>query len=107
MEQNTKAAAAAASWWAERLEKGDKGKFISILAPKVKAALDVRGACRLEVDYDPRGLLLDTIREMGIECRGVMFSAKGIFPQKHELIVTPTKLEPKEGYGNWTADIPI
>lgn len=106
-EQIERAALAAAKWWADRLEQGDKERFAAALAPKIKAALEADGVARLESDYDPAGILLDAVREIGIECRGFLFSARGIFPQKHSLDVYSDRLEPKEGYGNWLDPIPV
>lgn len=97
----------AADWWAERLMSGDRKKFIETLRPLIEADLREHGHCHLECDYDPHGHLLTAVHAAGLECRGVLFSAKGILPQKHDLDVTPTTLSPKEGYGNWTVDIPV
>lgn len=105
--QNERAAAMATEWWAERLMAGDVEKFKAALRPLVLADLEQHGHCFLECDYDPHGHLLTAVRAAGLECAGVMFSANGILPRKHELDVYPDKLEPKEGYGNWTDHIPV
>jgi hypothetical protein len=107
MTQNEAAANAAADWWTERLMGGDRQKFRDSLRANVLADLNATGRCYLECDYDPQKHLLTAARDAGLECRGFMFSARGILPQKHSLDVTPDKLEPKEGYGNWTDAIQV
>lgn len=108
MDQISQAADIATKWWTERLQSGDKDKFAATLKPLVEADLRERGECWLECDYDPHGHLLTAVREaVDPECRGFLFSANGILPRKHDLKVYPDKLEPKEGYGNWTATIPV
>ena len=102
-----RAAAMAAEWWADRLQQGDTQAFINALRPRIETDLASEGHVYLENDYDPRGILLDAVREIGIECRGYMFSGKGIFPDKHSLEIYHDRLEPKEGYGNWTDNIPV
>ncbi len=103
MDQIGRAAKMATDWWVERLRKGDKERFAAVLQPLVEADLRATGQCTMEVDYDPREPLLTAVREViDPECRGFMFSAKGIFPEKHSLDVTPRWMKPKEGYGNWT-----
>lgn len=72
-----KAAEMAAQWWADRLESGPRERFREVLQAKIEAALSERPSLYLEVDYDPRGLLLEALREAGIECSGFMFSARG------------------------------
>lgn len=127
--QLLKAAVLAGNWWAERLNSAHAGKreaFALAVAIRIDKAL--RGVCswnwndridheepfkprervETEVDYDPRGLLLEAVREViDPACRGCMFSADGILPRKHALGVTRTTLSPKEGYGNWTSDIEV
>lgn len=101
------AAVMAAEWWADRLEQGDRSKFIAALVPLIDADIAAHGSCRLECDYDPWDHLLTAVRAAGVECRGFMFSARGILPTKHSLWVRPNKLEPKEGYGRWSMAIPV
>jgi hypothetical protein len=86
---------------------GDTQKFADTLRPLILADLQQHGVCHLECDYDPHGHLLTAVRAAGLECQGMMFSARGILPQKHNLDVFPNRLIPKEGYGNWTAKIPV
>jgi hypothetical protein len=102
-----KTAEIAAQWWADRLMKGDKDKFKECLELHINKSLTETGHCYLENDYDPHGGLLDAVRAAGVECSGVFFSGRGILPQKHETTVTPGKIEPKEGYGNWTEAIEV
>lgn len=107
MDQIQKAAEMATAWWTDRLMSGDAKLFAETLRPLIEADLRETGFCTLECDYDPRGHLLTAVRAAGLECRGMMLSASGILPQKHDLDVTPTVLCPKEGYGNWTDEIPV
>lgn len=108
VDQIEAAANAATNWWVERLMSGNRSKFAETLRPLIEKDLREHGACYLECDYDPRGHLLTAVRESGHpECQGFMFSANGILPQKHTLDVLPHVLKPKEGYGNWTDDIPV
>jgi hypothetical protein len=86
---------------------GDREKFEEALRPLIAADLAERGSSDTECDYDPHGHLLIAVRAAGIECQGVLFSARGILPEKHQLHVYPDRLEPKEGYGNWTSHIPV
>lgn len=104
---NIATAKAAAQWWGERLQQGDRDAFEKSLAVQILIELETAGVCLLECDYDPRGTVLDAVRAAGVECRGWMFSARGILPQKHETIVRPGRIEPKEGYGRWTAPIEV
>lgn len=101
------AALMAAVWWGERLQRGDKEAFVKWLAMIVTSELALNGKCYLECDYDPDKHLISALAAAGVECRGFLFSASGILPTKHELSVFPDRLEPKEGYGNWTACIPV
>lgn len=105
-----KTAAAAGEWWAARLGEqfADKRElFSAAVAERVAEALHRHPHLYLECDYDPAGLLLEAVRAVGIDCRGSFFSARGILPSKHELEIKPGLLSPKEGYGNWTADIKV
>jgi len=105
--QIERAAAMAAAWWTERLQQGDREAFRAFLLDHVRRELRDAGECRLRCDYDPLGPLLDAVHAAGVECMGMMFSAKGILPTKRLLVVTPTELHAKEGYGNWTDAIPV
>jgi len=111
MDQIEVASQMAGAWWAERLDPAyarQREVFAAAVAKRCERALRKHGSCRLEVDYDPRGIMLSAVREtINPHCRGMMFSADGVLPRKHELEVLPTALHPKEGYGNWTAVIPV
>ena len=102
-----KAAEMAGEWWAERLQQGNKEQFAEEIRVRVLEKLQTRERVYLECDYDPRGILLEAVRAIGIECRGFMFSADGILPRKHALQVRHDRLEPKEGYGNLTEIIKV
>jgi hypothetical protein len=84
-----------AQWWADRLKIEDKREaFKRALLPKIQEDME------LWVDYDPQGVLLDALREAGIECKGIFFSADGIFPRKTGMIIRDGIVEVKEGYGS-------
>lgn len=102
-----RAAKMAAEWWGDRLQQGDRAAFVATLRDLVARDLEAGGECRLECDYDPDGHLLEAVRAAGVECRGFLFSAKGILPQKHLLDVRVDRMRPKEGYGNWTEGIVV
>lgn len=104
---NIATAKAAAQWWGDRLQRGDRDAFEKALTVQILIQLETAGGCLLECDYDPQGAVLDAVRAAGVECRGWMFSAKGILPSKHETIIRPGHIEPKEGYANWTAHIEV
>jgi hypothetical protein len=104
---NIATAKAAAKWWGERLKAGDRKAFEASLTTSIFLRLEISGGCLLTCDYDPWDILLDAVRDAGIECRGFGFSARGILPLKHETIVRSGSIEPKEGYANWTAKIVV
>ena len=95
------------------MQQGDREKFEAYVANAVEAEFKkcvesgISPRCNLKCDYDPWDILLDAVHAAGVECRGCMYSAEGILPMKHNLRVTPGKLEPKEGYGHWTAPITV
>lgn len=111
------AAKMAGEWWANRLSEkyADKrDEFAAEVARLCEERMkeDVcpgrQSSCFIECDYDPRGLLLSAVRNvLDPECRGFLFSAQGILPEKHSLRVCEDKLIPKEGYGNWTDEIKV
>jgi len=101
------AAEMAADWWTERLGKGNKEMFRAALITLIRKEFKTRDIVILNCDYDPLGILLDAVHAAGVECTGKFFSARGILPQKYGLAVYPDKLVPKEGYGNWTDEIPV
>ena len=107
-DQITKASIAAAKWWADRLQSGDREKFSAILQLLIEKDLREHGRSYTECDYDPHGHLLAAVKAaVDPDCRGFLFSARGILPNKHELTIYPDRLEPKEGYGNWTDAIQV
>lgn len=82
-----------AQWWADRLEIEEKrDAFKQALAPKIHEKMILR------VEYDPDDILLEALHEVGIKCRGVLFSAKGIFPAKTTMKIRE-QVRVKEGYG--------
>jgi hypothetical protein len=92
------------SWWTDRLAIADKRPaFASALRDHFSAewakevARDVEPSVCLRVDYDPFDVLLDAVNEAGIECRGFMFSARGILPEKTCMQVSADKVEASEG----------
>lgn len=86
LDENT--ASIASNWWAERFLIDDKrDQFRAELHRRLVDGSheldDERGfGLSMSVDYDPEGTILDVVVAVGIECRGFMFSAKGIFPYK-------------------------
>jgi hypothetical protein len=109
------AARMAAEWWAERLEQGDKAKFMDALEASIQNALDdptheeriSKDDVITKTDYDPFGMLLDAIHAAGVECSGCMYSCRGILPMKTILRINAQRLLPKESYGNWVDEIPV
>jgi hypothetical protein len=83
------------SWWAQRLDKGDKAAFVKALAREIEANKPEH----LGVDYDPRAELLTAVRESGVDCRGTFFSAEGVLPKKTTMWIMETKIEVREGRG--------
>ncbi len=126
--QALKAAQMAGAWWAERLDEAHAAKREAFAKAVEKRILEVfegkvgwdsidrkhegngkpaKLVCT-NVDYDPMGLMLEAVHEViDPECRGRMFSARGILPEKHSLDVYRDRLMPKEGYGNWTDAIRV
>ncbi len=85
-----------AQWWADRLEIPEKcNDFKQALLPLIHEGM------WLKVDYDPNEVLLKALHEAGIKCRGVFFSAKGIFPMKISMRIRDHggDITVKEGYG--------
>jgi hypothetical protein len=69
------------AFWMRCLEVEDQGKRDAFQAAlRDYLAGDIH--FKLYVDYDPEDELLDLLRGAGIECRGCMGSARGIFPEK-------------------------
>jgi hypothetical protein len=56
--------------------------------------------CKLYVDYDPEGTLLEAVQTAGVECKGRFFSAEGIFRfRKIGWRIEPERIHVKMGYG--------
>lgn len=104
-------AALCADWWAERFMIDDKREaFRTALRQRLETG-DIHrkdqygqgsSIIRLEVDYDPRGTLLEVIQSLGIECSGCMFSADGILPRKRRMRIgrADGSIEVQDGRGH-------
>ena len=105
-----KAAELAGMWWACKLDdkyEDKRTEFSEILTKKIIEKWNTSNLyieyIYINNDYDAEDILLETIKEvLEPNCKGRMFSSYGILPNKHCLNVYPDKLEPKEGYHNWT-----
>lgn len=88
----------AADWWAERFQKDEHREAFRV---ELLRLLNAEGPhdIRLSVDYDPEGLLLEAIQNIGIPCSGSMFSADGLLPRKTFMRVKAQSCEWKRGYG--------
>lgn len=94
-EMNQEAKQIAARWWADKLEiEGKREEFYQALWPKIEPETI------LDVDYDPCETLLYTLHEVGIRCRGVLFSARGIFPYKTTMSIRKGRVSVSDGYGS-------
>jgi hypothetical protein len=92
----------AARWWADRLERVDlRGKFEAAIL-----SLLPEGDWIMKTDYDPDDLLLEALHKIGVECRGMLFSSKGLLPCKTILRRDGGVLLSKEGYGAPWTDAP-
>jgi hypothetical protein len=90
---------ACADWWADRLECADKrDAFRASLQRRIIDECHPEYGMRLEVDYDPSGPLLRALHDIGVECRGFMFSADGLFPTKTRMYISKERVEVVEGY---------
>lgn len=129
MNQVAAAAKMAGDWWAERLSDkyaDRRPALAAAVAQRVADTLngvaywDWKGVrcdgsgkpetqCHVECDYEPKGLLANAVAEVFPDMPPfkLFTSAQSLFPRKHDLRVTRESLHPKEGYGNWTADIPV
>lgn len=119
------AAKMAGQWWAERLAE-EYAEQRQAFAKAVERCVlqELRGECywdwhgerhngrgrghggvRITNDYDPHNCLIPALDEVfpGMP----PWKASEALPRKHELTVYADRLEPKEGYGNWTAHIPV
>lgn len=94
----------AANWWAERFMVKDKREEFkdALKARLLEVEPDpCRGpALSIYSDYDPDETLLAAIHDIGIECRGCLFSSEGLLPCKTGLTLSKEgELWAKEGYG--------
>lgn len=124
MKQIAVAAKMAGQWWAERLADEYASARPAFAAAVEKRVLqELRGECywdwwgkrndgvgyddhsSAESDYDPHNCLIEALHEALPDVPD--FNLKYALPQKHSLDVYADRLCPKEGYGNWTADIPV
>ena len=124
MDQIETAARMAGKWWAERLDNkyADRRQaFANAVEMRVLQELrgechwdwfgtriDGRGyedRCEIEFDYDPHNCLYEALYE-AIPSMSAM-DRKECLPRKHLLRVYADRLSPKEGYGNWTSDVPV
>jgi hypothetical protein len=95
---------AVANYWAELFQVDDKrDQLRDALRKRIIGVADDSAEGRhgfaCGVDYDPQGPLLDAVNDIGIACRGCMFSADGLFPRKHRMVVRPDEVRVCEGYG--------
>lgn len=98
-----------ADWWASRLQIIHKREeFAAALARRIVAAAPW-GRMFLRVDYDPWDELLEVIREIGIECRGCMYSADGILPMKTSMRIyfDEPRVVVSEGRGGPSHDLDL
>jgi hypothetical protein len=118
------AAQMAGQWWAARLAPeyaARREAFAAAVASRVLQEL--RGECYwdrqgkrhegrgyadrsfTEQDYDPLYCLIPALAETFPETP--FWKLRNALPNKHVLDVYADRLRPKEGYGNWTAYIPV
>lgn len=98
---------AVVAWWADRWQGGaeKRAAFAASLRSQLEAyerdvPADHSGyLVMLDCDYDPKGMLLEAVRATGVECRGYLFSATGLLPSKHCVMIYPDGAEAKAGYG--------
>jgi hypothetical protein len=122
MDQIATAAKMAGEWWAERLaEKYAEKRPMFAKAVEARVLQELRGECywdwlgerhegrgyedrsQTENDYDPHNCLIPALAETLPDVPA--YKLRTALPQKHTLDVYADKLKPKEGYGNWTAEI--
>lgn len=94
-------ASTAAAWWGARFQVDDKREaFRASLEKRIVEALSENPRfLRLECDYDPFDMLLDAVRDSGIDCRGWLFSGDGVLPCKTRMRIKDGVIEVREGYG--------
>jgi hypothetical protein len=88
----------AVKFWAGELQVESKREAF---ARELRAILEASQLpVYLIVDYDPSGPLLDAIQRSGIDCRGCMFSAEGLWPFKTRSRVGVDYFWVSEGYAS-------
>lgn len=114
----------AGEWWAERLAEQYATARPAFAAAVEKLVLqELRGECYwdwhgerhegigyddrsfTENDYDPHHCLIPALAEALPDVPG--YKLRTALPTKHTLDVYADRLRPKEGYGNWTAEVPV
>lgn len=107
---NGEAPDVAAAWWAERLRVGDRARFRESLATSIRDLFQ-SGAppVNLVCDYEPWDILMDAVRAAGVTDDEI-YTPDGVLPRKHRMMVWPTVIEVREGYGAatrvlWEADV--
>jgi hypothetical protein len=77
---NEQAIVAMIDWMrAEFLVEDKRERFCGELAKVLRREFEKVGWVRLYIDYDPNEPLLEALRAAGVECRGCMYSADGLF----------------------------
>jgi len=124
MEQIEMAAKMAGEWWAERLADQYADKRAAFAkAVETRVLQELRGECYwdwrgerkegrgydnrsfTESDYDPHNCLIPALAEALPDVPE--YKLRNALPNKHTLDVYADRLKPKEGYGNWTAEIAV
>jgi hypothetical protein len=124
MENRQIAAKMAGAWWAERLaDEYAEARPAFAAAVEKRVLQELRGECywdwhgerhdgvgyenrsRTENDYDPHNCLIEALQEALPSVPA--WRLRNALPNKRMLDVTPEKLTPKDGYGNYTAEIAV
>ncbi len=96
------AAQAVADWWSEHLDEkyADRREFFKDAIVRYLDGREGQQETTLKVDYDPLGLMLAIVREtIDPECRGFLFSAKGMLPNKTQTWILDGQAMLQHGYG--------
>ena len=83
----------AAEWWGERFRQPEKREAFQAALLRY---LPARNWTAYN-EYDPQGLLLDAVREVG-PCMGAWYSGDEYFPEKTGIRREDNRLFVKEGY---------
>ena len=98
----TECAIRAAGWWADRLDAQhakSRDRFANAVRERIIEVLVVSGNMTLKVDHDPDAILRDALDAAGIDCAGVLFSARGILPSKTRMCIEGRTIRVRDGYG--------